>query len=190
MAFRPRRSKRIGVKFAELLKEAMHENNVEKFRKFLNQGVDPNFAVGNSFLWEAVHREKIEMAKLLIEHGARVTSDTVTCIMGYGYTTPVRNLELLPHVIKYNRDIEILEDIFLNLTEKNTRISPSTRDNIFDLLVDHGLPVDGTDYETLIVRKPSDRFREGHVITDWFTALHLCIRHQNLALVRKLSIFN
>lgn len=128
-------------KFITGLRNAVETGNISKARLLLDlHGVDPNdkpWPVSQPLLDLAVERNHKDIIKLLVQYGAKTDTKIIKYIFKYNYHVK----ELLTHVIKYNDNVHLLQEIFYHLTDHGDRVGPSALD-IFKLLLDRGLPVD------------------------------------------------
>lgn len=116
----------------------MHENDVEKVRELLDQGVNPNFKPKSceSLIWLAVTEDKTEMIKLLVQYGATVNPSLLKYILAYQGNEDSK--QILGQWIKMNGgNVKIVQEIFCKLIQCRR----ATIDYL-EFLIDHGLPVD------------------------------------------------
>lgn len=166
------------------LHTAAMENNINKIRELLDQGVEPEYPTVVNL---AITRHNKEIIKLLIQRRTKVNTVTIKYI--YEYSPNI--FELLTQILDYTTEITVFLEIFINLTKLRWKLSPSEREFIFKLLLRKGLPVNG-----FIKNQPAiDEIRvDGQYYSiagfvDTYTLLHLSIQSRAADFVRKLCIF-
>lgn len=156
------------------LAKAVEEGNVEAVHELLNQGADPNYlAQDDKTLVElSMKKNYIDIIKLLIQYGATLEKESEELgLYIFEAEDGRRSKELVAHIFKYTKDVELLERFMFFLTFCTNHNEGL---DILILLLDLGLPI-------------NEYIGEFTEEDDTYTGLHLSVMENRIDFV---SIFN
>lgn len=134
----------------------------------------PNYELKSyqSLLNFAKKTHDMEIIKWLVQYGARVDNDFVSYIITPPNCYCIK--ELVSHIFEFNKNVELVQEIFLKLVKSCCR-GPMVV-NFLNLLLDHTFPIN--DY----INDSCDYYRDG------YTPLQLSIKYEIYDFVRFFKI--